>query len=197
MAEWKIERRQGACSDCERAFEEGERHVSTLAFREAVLVREDLCEPCFDARQGLGEPDGADGRPASTLLWWSTRHSADKKRTVQLDLPTLERLFLDLEGREEQNLRELRYVLCLLLMRKRRLKLEGIDRGAGGESFLVKRPRHEARHRVHAFDFDAERMEELQGQLQAIFDGSEGEAGISPSDPGGSEAGEREPAAKD
>jgi hypothetical protein len=188
MANWKIERRQGACTACERPFEEGERHVSTLAFRDAVLFRDDLCEPCFQERPDSSKApevpevpedsavaESAEAPESADLLWWFTRHSVDKKRTLQLDLPTLERLFLDLEGRDEQNIRELRYVLCLLLMRKRRLKLETIERGADGESFLVKRPRHEKRHQVFAFDFDADRMRSLQGQLQAIFDGSEGE----------------------
>ncbi|TDJ78004.1 MAG: hypothetical protein E2O39_01775 [Planctomycetota bacterium] len=197
MAEWKIERRQGACSACERPFDEGERHVSTLAFRADVLARDDLCEPCFEERRaGTGGPGQADAG-AEDLLWWFTRHSVAKKRTLQLDLPTLERLFLDLEGRAEQHARELRYVLCLLLMRKRRLKLETIERGAEGESFLVKRPRHEERYRVFAFDFDADRMSELQSQLQAIFDGVEGEDGVQLPTEDGSTAGQPEATAAD
>ncbi len=196
MAEWKIERRQGACIACERPFDEGERHVSTLVFRAAVLAREDLCEPCFEARPA-GTEDGQTGTGSTDLLWWFTRHSPDRKRTLQLDLPTLERLFLDLECREEQHARELRYVLCLLLMRKRRLKLVTIERGAEGESFLVKRPRHEERHRVFAFDFEPDRMSELQNQLQAIFDGAEDEDGVVLPEESGSESGEPEPAAAD
>ena len=197
MAEWKIERRQGACTACERPFDEGERHVSTLAFRADVLARDDLCEPCFEARHVGTEDPGRAVVGSADLLWWFTRHSVDKKRTLQLDLPTLERLFLDLEGRAERHARELRYVLCLLLLRKRRLKLETIERDAEGESFLVKRPRHEARHRVFAFDFDADRMSELQSQLQAIFDGAEGEDGAEFPAADGSDAGEPEAAAAD
>jgi hypothetical protein len=174
MAHWKIERRRGVCGGCERQFDDGERHRSCLLVAgEAGLVRQDLCATCLDAR---GAPQGA-------LFWWSTRHELDRKRTVQMDLGSLERLFLELEGREELAVRELRYVLCLLLMRKRRLKVERIQRDAEGESFVVKRPRRDARYQVYVHDFTPARMDEIRAELQAIFDGAEGEAGVRLSEP--------------
>ena len=94
---------------------------------------------------------------------------------MQLDLASLEELFVRLEGREESAVRELRYVLCLLLMRKRRLKLERLVRDAEGECFLVKRPRHDPRYRVFVFDFAPERVAELRAELQDIFEGAESE----------------------
>lgn len=112
------------------------------------------------------------------IFWWRTRHQGSKKRSVQLDLASLERLFIQLEGREDRKVRELRYVLCLLLMRKRRVKVMKIERSPEGESFLVKRPRIDQLYRVWVFDFDAERMEEVRAQLQAIFDGAETDAGL-------------------
>lgn len=169
MIQWKIQRRQGACAACERAFEDGERHVSTLCFGEDSFSREDLCRECWKGR-GSASREGA---AVEDLFWWFTRHSPEKKRTVALDLDSLEKLFLQLEGRAERPVRELRYLLCLLLMRKRRLKVERIERGADGESFLVKRPRRDPRYRVFVFDFDEARMAELRDQLQAIFDGAE------------------------
>lgn len=170
MADWKIERRGGGCADCERGFEDGERHVSALRVLEGELSRSDVCDACWRKNTA---PDAE----AGALFWWRTRHFADKKRTVQLDLGALEELFVELEGREEERLRELRYVLCLLLMRKRRVKVERIERGAEGESFIVKRPRRDARFKVFVFDFTAERMAELRTQLQAIFDGAESVVG--------------------
>ena len=110
---------------------------------------------------------------------------------MALDLESLEKLFLQLEGRSERAVRELRYLLCLLLMRKRRLKVERVERGADGESFLVKRPRRDARHRVFVFDFDEQRMTELREQLQAIFDGAEA-VGEESADDAPDEAGARE-----
>src|SRR6185369_16451260 len=106
------------------------------------------------------------------LFYWFTRHNVDRRR-LHLDLATLEQLFLRLEGRAEQKVRELRYVLCLLLMRKRRLKLVRIERGSNGESLLVKRPRRTETSEVFVFDFAPERVDELRRELVGIFEGSE------------------------
>lgn len=194
MGDWKITRRRGLCTACERGFEDGERLVSTLRLGPEGLERGEFCQAWWHRRpeDARGEAcaaacrahaagaDASDG--VEDVFWWATRHSVEAKKTVALDLESLERLFLELEDREELRLRELRYLLCLLLMRKRRLKVLKIERGADGESFVVRRPRREERHRVFVFDFAPERMEELRNELQSIFDGAEGP--VEPLEPG-------------
>lgn len=162
MADWKFQRRQGSCSACEKEFEDGERHLSALIITESDLVREDRCLECWEQREEKDEEQ---------LIWWATRHQPKKKKTFVLDLESLERVFLRLDGREEQQIRELRYVLCLLLMRKRRLKLERVLRGEDAERLLLKRPKHEERYEVEVFDFTPERIDELRGQLAEVFEG--------------------------
>ncbi|MCB9914254.1 MAG: hypothetical protein H6828_03770 [Planctomycetes bacterium] len=181
MAEWKIRRRHGECSTCQRAFEDGERHASSLRFdEEQALVREDLCRACWRA-----------GDEANYVFWWFTHHTANRRTTVQLDLGSLERLFLELAGREEETLRELRYLLCLLLMRKRRLKLVRVQRGSKGERLVVRRPRRQEDLEVWVFDFTPERMEELRTRLQEVLDGvggdEEGEGASGADGPGSGE----------
>lgn len=162
MAEWRIRRRHGACGACEREFEDGERHASLLFVAGEDLAREDLCRACWTARA----PDGDD------LLWWFTRYHRDRRRTLQLDLASLERLFVELEGRGEEKLRELRYLLCLLLMRKRKLKLARVRRGREGEFLVVRRPRREEELSVLVFDFSPERMDELRTHLHEMLEGA-------------------------
>ncbi|MDE0914187.1 MAG: hypothetical protein OSB57_03295 [Planctomycetota bacterium] len=196
MTNWKIKRRDGICAGCERAFEDGERIVNSLSVGPDGLARQEHCvqwwegkqegcatqecsAACGERAQALEAESGEDSESAiQDLFWWYGRHLVDRKRTVQLDLGALERLFLELEGREEQGLRELRYLLCLLLMRKRRLKVQKLIRDGSEEAFLVRRPRHEERYKVYVYDFDADRMAEMRTELQAIFDGAEGEGGI-------------------
>ena len=207
MGEWKITRRGGICTACERSFEDSERLVSTLRIGPEGLERAEFCrawwsatpqdargEACAEACSARAE--GAELPPGvEDLIWWATRHHAEARKTVQLDLASLERLFLELEGREELKLRELRYLLCLLLMRKRRVKVEKIERGAEGESFVVRRPRHEERYRVFVFDFEPERIEELRAELQSIFDGAEALDGgsVDGEDPGEQDPSEGDP----
>jgi hypothetical protein len=171
MNEWRIGRRQPGCAPCRREFEEGERHFSLLSVRGEELLREDFCAGCWSARVAPPSPD-----PVRELLWWRTRHSAGKRRGLALNIEAIEALFLGLEGRAEVALRELRYLLCLILMRKRRLKTARILRDAQGESFVVHRPRHQEELRVFIYDFTPERVAELRDKLRRIFEGAEPES---------------------
>ena len=169
MSVWTFRRRHGACARCEREFEPGEPHFSALLVLEEQLAREDHCRACWRAQ--AEEPDA---EQRSWLFWWRTRHEVGRKKGLALNLEAIEALFLGLEGRSERRLRELRYVLCLLLMRKRRLKIERILRDSEGESMLVRRPRRQESLRVFVFDFDAERMGQLREELRRVFDSEEG-----------------------
>jgi hypothetical protein len=160
MVDWKIARRRDCCSDCSSTFEEGARHVSTLSLGTADLAREDLCLPCWE-RRGVGDE----------IFFWFTRLRSER-RGLQLDLPMLEQLFLRLEGREEARILELRYVLCLLLMRKKRLKLARVVRDPR-ETMVVRRPRRDESLHVVVCDFGTERIDELGRELVEIFDGAE------------------------
>lgn len=170
MTDWKFRRRQGWCTRCSNPFAEGERHVSCLLVAADALAREDVCAACWSR--------GANG---TELVFWFARHRA-AKRGLQLDLGTLEQIFVQLESRTEPRVRELRYVLCLLLMRKRRVKLERVTRGAedGGEAMIVRRPRRKEALVVHVFDLSADRLVELRNDLVRLLEGAEPAARADP-----------------
>jgi hypothetical protein len=160
MPEWKFARRRDRCNACEVVFEEGARHVSTLSLAGEDLSREDFCLACWE-----GKP-----RTEETFFWY-TRTCGDR-RGLRLDLPMLEQLFHRLDGRAEPGMADLRYVLCLLLMRKKRLKLVRITRDPA-EMMLVRRPRRDESLKVLVRELAAERIEELRRELAEIFDGAE------------------------
>jgi len=193
---WTFGRRQAVCADTGRAFEDGERHISMVEIAGGELRRSDLSLDAWK-RRGHGEAPPAvrtegDDAEEGPLSWWMTRHRVHTQRTVQLDLESLEQLFERLEGRGEVQVRELRYLLCLLLMRKRRLSIEKVERGPEGERMIVRRPRREERYEVFVYDFTTERMEELRAELQSIFDGAESDDGVSlDGDDSDEDAGER------
>jgi hypothetical protein len=162
MADWKIRRRLGECTQCESSFDDGARHASVLRFdEERNLVRQDICPECWD---------GGDGE--DVVFWWFTVYHVSRKKTVAMDLASLEHLFMELAGREDEKLRELRYLLCLLLMRKRRLKLQKVKRTKDGEQLILRRPRHQEELGVWVYDFTPDRMEELRSSLQELMDGA-------------------------
>jgi hypothetical protein len=170
IAEWKFRRRDGGCSACHAEFPEAARHASVLAVIGDEVQREDLCPSCFDARATSGLA------PGTELFFWFTRRAAGKRGLV-LDLVMLEQLFLQLEGRAEVPVRELRYLVALLLMRKRRLKLVRLSRADGGPegaAMIVRRPRRKEDFVVHVFDFGVERLNELRTTLVDLLGGAAG-----------------------
>ncbi|MBI5365122.1 MAG: hypothetical protein HZA53_18235 [Planctomycetes bacterium] len=169
--EWKFRRKDGRCTTCSAEFPETARHASVLSVAGDEVRREDLCVTCWEAR--------AHDRD---LFYWFTRRAKGKAGLV-LDLVTLEQLFLQLEGRGERPVRELRYLVALLLMRKRRLKLDRVTRGPDGEAMVCRRPRRKEAFTVFVFDFTAERMDELRQKLAGLFDGAEPAAWLLPTAP--------------
>jgi len=173
MSDWRIHRREARCTRCERAFEEGEGIFSLLFFEADRLRREDLCPPCFAAPREGGLPADA--------LFWRTRHVTDRKARFAVDFEAIEELFLRLEGRREGNLQELRYLLSLLLLRKKRLKLVGVRRSASGETLCVRRPRRQEEFEVQVFELDSARALALKAELARVYEGAGAESVLAPS----------------
>jgi hypothetical protein len=201
-SDWKIHRREERCARCERAFAEGEVVYSLLALDAgadaAVLQREDRCPACFQGSPESGA-DASGGVPATgELHFWRTRHAHDRRARFAVDFEAIEELFLALEGRREERLQELRYLLVLLLLRKRRLKLVGVRRHAGtagGETLCVRRPRRAEEHEVPVFELDTERALALKAELARVFEGADVETlAHARAGDGGTRVGEADPA---
>lgn len=170
MNDWRIRRREERCGRCERAFLEGESFFSLLFVASGALGREDRCSACFETRSADGDPG------ATELLFWRARHRPDRARSLAVDFDAVEELFLALGARSEERLLELRYLLALLLLRKKRLKLTGMRRREGTSAMSVRRPRREEDLEVAVFELSAERNGALRDELGRIFAGAGAEA---------------------
>ena len=179
MSDWRIHKREPSCTRCERAFEEGEVFFSVLPLEEDRLQRQDLCAGCFEVPRST--PD---------LFYWRTHHRTDRRARFAVDFEAIEELFLRLEPGPERGpaarLQELRYLLALLLLRKKRLKLVGVRRNADGEILCVRRPRRQEEYLVTVFELDSERAAVLKAELARVFEGAGVEA---LAEPAGSEGG--------
>jgi hypothetical protein len=169
VSEWRIHRREVLCGQCQKPFGEGEALYSLLFLDPERLRREDRCGSCF-ADPGAGEG----------VLFWRTRHATDRARRLAVDFDAIEELFLALESRKEPRCMELRYLLALLLLRKKRLKLVGVRRAETGETMCVRRPRRTEEFEVGVYELDGERALSLKADLARIFEGSGVEALSSP-----------------
>ena len=113
MERWEIERSGGVCAATGRELAEGEEHYAVLHEDGDSFRREDYC---LEAWQGP---------PPTAFCFFKTRMPVkEKKKRLLVDNDVLVNFFLRLAGEEKQSRVHFRFVLALILMRKRLLRYE-------------------------------------------------------------------------
>jgi len=131
--EYKIDASSRHCRTCGRVFEVNEEYYSAVVetAQENLLERHDFCVPCWKLPEG------------GYFSYWKTHvpePEPDTRRGPRLiDMGRLMQLFEHLADSEEIQARRFRYVLALVLMRKRRLKVvESRRLKDGGEQLTLR-----------------------------------------------------------
>ncbi len=121
---WEIGGSGSSCSRCGSAIEPEVPFFSLLVARpeeEGGLARVDLCSSCF--RPDRDKAGAAEGIIA---VWKTARRTKPPVRRpyARVDLDLVRRIFADLASRSGEGVEEeLKYVLALLLLRRRKLEL--------------------------------------------------------------------------
>jgi hypothetical protein len=151
------------CKATDRQLEPGEVYYSVLEVRGADVIRHD-----FSSEAWNGPPEGAFG-------WWKSRIPEPTARQIKLApndvlLELFDRLADGLEHRD------MRYVLALLLIRRRVLRAENSpaelasDRPPSSvETLVVHCPRRDATYEVPVAMPSGERIDQIQQQLSELL----------------------------
>src|SRR5262249_53291381 len=113
MIDYQIQPNTRRCSLSQRELQPGDKVYSVLVVEEGRFVRND-----YSAEAWQGPPPGAFG------FWLGTVAAPENKRKLPINDEVLADFFLQLEGQAEPAKVNIRYVLALLLMRRRRLRFE-------------------------------------------------------------------------
>ena len=145
------------CAVTGRDFEPGSMCHSVLVHRDGKLVRIDY------------SPEGWDGPPDDAIGYWqcAVTLTLESERRKPPDPGTLMVLFEQLSESPNPAQEKLRYVLALLLMRKRRLTHEGTRTEDEVRSLSFSGTHGEGTFEVRGHDLDDQEIEELQKQLDA------------------------------
>ena len=125
--DWDIRKTAAECSVCKAPFGEGVEVCSALFDRTTEFERRDYCLACWQAA----------GRDEVFSFWRTRVPCRDEPRRPVVDKDVVLNFFDRLEGAEEALKRNFRYVLALLLMRKKVLKFTDVERGEGGEVLVL------------------------------------------------------------
>ncbi len=155
---WQISKRGAVCAICERPFAEGDALFSLLRFAGEDLTRGDYCRACFDDRDT--EDD---------LVFWRTTHQ-EKKGGMKLDFDLILGLLEPLTADARGSRRDLAFMLSLLLVRHRRLKLVGVLRRKEVEFLELRKVRATKTFEVEVRELDTERRSRLTHVFSDLMD---------------------------
>ena len=157
MMDFEVKRCTRRCAASDRELQPGETFYSVLIQEGAELIRQDFAES-----QWHGPPEGAVG------VWKSQMPSGQAKRVKLAPNEVMRNLFNELEGRPEK--RMLRYLLALMLVRRRVLQLEGSETNEQGiEQLCLRSGKDEPVHVDVAEPADAQQAEALQEELAGLL----------------------------
>jgi len=155
--DFHVQRCTRRCSKTGQEFRPDELFYSMLVAEGSEVVRHD-----FSAEAWEGPPEGI-------LGWWKSRmpsRNANKVNWAPNDI--MLELFLELA--EQPQKKDLRYVLTLLLIRRRIMRLEDTEIDEENtEQLVVFCARHEKSYRVPVAAPDERRTEEIQNELAQLL----------------------------
>jgi hypothetical protein len=129
--EFNIARSSGCCLLCDKELQPGENYTATLREADEDFFREDFCLNCW---QGQKDQVGSD----VFGIWLSEVPQPRQKKKLLVDNEVLLNFFRRLEDTQDPQRIRFRYVLTLILMRKKILSYEGCKTSEGVETWQMR-----------------------------------------------------------
>jgi len=158
MDEWEIEKPLGQCYGTGKKIEYGEEYFAALVETKEGLQRRDFCADYWQAE-----------KPDVFCYWKSKLPHPDQKKQIFVDDEMLMAFFERLGKEREQEKINFRFVLALILMRKRRLKYD-LSKIEGDKEIWRLRIAGDKRFvEVINPHLDEEQIEQLSSQISQIL----------------------------
>jgi hypothetical protein len=158
MNQYSITSVNRRCAECSQELQPGQSIYSVLQVNDGKLVRVDYHSACW-----IGPP------PEGIGYWKSKVPLSERKRTMVVDDETLFALFTRLEGASDSDQLNLRYVIALLLMRRKRLKFDSVEQ-VDSVNYLVLNDAQSKQHfRVVDPHLDDESITAVQQEIMRLL----------------------------
>jgi len=157
MEKWQVERSAGRCFGTGREIAAGEEYFGALVEAADGFARRDYSVEYWQRKN------------PEVFCYWKTRMPTDEKKPVFIDDNMLMAFFDRLEGDAEPERVDFRFVLAMILMRKRRLKYDRGKNDNGREIWSLKVAGEDRTVEVLNPNLNEEQIERLSGQLGQIM----------------------------
>ncbi len=158
MDQWEVGRPLGQCSGTGKRIEPSEEYFAALVETQDALARRDFCAQYWRESQ-----------PEVFCYWKSTLPHPDQKRQIFVDDRMLMAFFERLAEEDEPQKLNFRFVLALILMRKRRLKYDSSKRQNEQEVWRLRVTGEDRFVELKNPQLTEEQIEQLSFQLSEIL----------------------------
>jgi hypothetical protein len=158
MAEWEIHKTLGQCCGTGRTLAVDEEYYAALVETAEGLDRRDFCMEYWES-----------DRPEVYCFWKSRVPNPEKKKHLFIDDQMLTSFFDRLAGEEEAEKINFRFVLMLILMRKKKLKYDSSRMDDGKEIWTVRVTGQDRMEEVVNPQLSEEQIEQLSSQMSQIL----------------------------
>lgn len=158
MDQWEINKPLGECYGSGKAIEPGQEYFGALVATDEGLQRRDFCAEFWE------------GEKPEVFCYWRTKLPApDEKKRMFVDDEMLMAFFERLAEESEQEKVNFRFVLALVLMRKRRLKYDATKTEDGREIWRLRVVGEGVFAEVVNPHLDEEQIGQLSSQIGQIL----------------------------
>ena len=158
MVEYQIQPNTRRCAQSGRELQAGERYFAVLVEEGECLVRRDYSAEVWQ------------GAPANAFSFWTGRvPPAESAARPRFDDDMLLDCFTRLEGQDDPRKVSFRYVVALLLLRRKRLKVERTDREVGQSVLCLRCSRSGATHQVVDPGLSEDALEKVQEDVFQVL----------------------------
>ena len=158
MDNWEIDKPLGQCFGSGKAIEPGQEYVGALVATEEGLQRRDFCTEFWESE-----------KPEVFCHWKTRLPRPDEKKHLFVDDEMLMAFFERLAEETEKEKVNFRFVLALILMRKRLLKYDATKSEDGREIWRLRIVGEGAFADVVNPNLDTEQIEQLSSQIGQIL----------------------------
>ncbi|MFI4877206.1 MAG: hypothetical protein ACIALR_17760 [Blastopirellula sp. JB062] len=156
--DFDVQRCTRRCAATERELSPGETFYSVLVREGADVVRQD-----YSTEAWQGAPEGAIG-------WWKSELPSGKVRGPEWAPSDVMLDYFDSLAEDPTKL-DVRYVMALLMIRRKIFRLEeATEEGEGSERLLVYSPKRETQYEVPVVSPTAARIAEIQIEIAQLLD---------------------------
>jgi hypothetical protein len=158
MADWEIHKPQGVCAGNGKTIEPEQEYIASLIETPEGMQRKDYCIEYWN-----------ETKPEVYCYWKSVMPKPDQKKKLFIDDAMLMSFFERLATETDEEKLSFRFVLALILMRKRLLKYESSKKDNGNETWVLKVAGRDQTAEVINPHLTEDKIEQLSTQLGQIL----------------------------